>query len=426
MYSQDRTYLLKQNEALFQATLMEFSKNPYDIASTNVIIKNSSYNKGSFYYRFKAKEDIYYALIDYVYTKNLALFNKDNLKLQDITDPIQLIDILFRYTKALANEDTHYFDLLKRIHHENKTLKQDIKTNCLESFQSRVFDRLRDLLVEYDYTELLINNINSILYTYLDDFNHLDEDLKSIKTFLFKNQRMVTTHLSNETLFFSELPEFLNYILVSDLMYDLSYYEEYRIKRQLLNESDTLSEIRSLFKIETITLEKVIESGMNRNARDFSDLINLNHLNYANKDYSTLTQFEKIVVLTVYNIFLGKEYIIFDHLFDGIEFKDLKYLLTDLLPKASLVNKVIVIDQFAMPSLLVKYNTYKVVDHNFMNINLNNSKLNDETLFIEYLESDTINNVTMDKSSNDFIDFIRNNTIISITSKHKISLKDIM
>ena len=85
MLTADRTYLLKQNQALFEATLDEFSSKPYDLASTNIIIKNSDYNKGSFYYRFKTKYDIYFALIDYIYTLGVASLNSSEVHLGNIS-----------------------------------------------------------------------------------------------------------------------------------------------------------------------------------------------------------------------------------------------------------------------------------------------------------------------------------------------------
>lgn len=425
MYSKDRTYLLKQNEALFQATLSEFSAKPYDVASTNVIIKESSYNKGSFYYRFKAKEDIYYALIDYVFTKSIALFHKDGLKLSNQTDPEKIIDLLFRYTKSLYDEDPRFFELLVRIHHESKTLKQAILNNCIESFQLRTINRLREVLIHYDYKELLINNINSILYTHFDNFDALEDELSSIKQYLFKNQRIITENISSDTLYFSELPNYLNYVLIDELTYDLSYFDEYRIKRQLLNEEVTLEEIKNLFKIEVVTLDKVIDSGLLRNSRDLSDLLTIEALDFAHIEYSKLSYFQRIVLLTIYNTFLGKEYIIFDTLLENVNFSELIVLLNQILPKVSKVSKIIVLDKSIYPSLAKDYSTYKIVDQQFDAIHIQDYQWEGHLCFVEYIEDFQRKSLTMDITSEAFFNLIRYNQIIQIRSTSLLRFKDI-
>lgn len=48
---------------MLSAALAEFSKNSFEDASLNSIIKNSGISKGTFYYHFKNKEDIYFSLL---------------------------------------------------------------------------------------------------------------------------------------------------------------------------------------------------------------------------------------------------------------------------------------------------------------------------------------------------------------------------
>ena len=53
----------KSREALMEESLNEFCENNYEIASLNRIIKNAKVSKGSFYYHFKNKEDLYQHLL---------------------------------------------------------------------------------------------------------------------------------------------------------------------------------------------------------------------------------------------------------------------------------------------------------------------------------------------------------------------------
>ena len=67
--SKDKTQVLLNNPEVYEETLNEFSSKSYDLASVNEIIKKSKYNKGSFYYRFKDKFELYISLLDYVFVQ---------------------------------------------------------------------------------------------------------------------------------------------------------------------------------------------------------------------------------------------------------------------------------------------------------------------------------------------------------------------
>lgn len=53
----------KNREALLEAALIEFCTYSYEAASLNQIIKESGSSKGSFYYHFENKEDLYIQLL---------------------------------------------------------------------------------------------------------------------------------------------------------------------------------------------------------------------------------------------------------------------------------------------------------------------------------------------------------------------------
>ncbi|NLY19556.1 MAG: TetR family transcriptional regulator [Clostridiaceae bacterium] len=54
---------LETNNSLFEAALTEFSMHSFRNASLNNIIKEAGMHKGSFYYRFFNKLDLYLSLI---------------------------------------------------------------------------------------------------------------------------------------------------------------------------------------------------------------------------------------------------------------------------------------------------------------------------------------------------------------------------
>ncbi|MGB0384315.1 MAG: TetR/AcrR family transcriptional regulator [Ardenticatenaceae bacterium] len=62
----------EHREALFDAALEEFAGKGYDRASINGILKVAGMSKGQFYYHFKNKEGLYFALIDVLIARKRA------------------------------------------------------------------------------------------------------------------------------------------------------------------------------------------------------------------------------------------------------------------------------------------------------------------------------------------------------------------
>jgi|GEM_PF-2944040 len=72
---EDKTYFLRKNAALFEASLEAFSMAPYDGASLNDIIRVSGMNKGSFYYHYADKFDLYLALVNAMFVEQKNTIN---------------------------------------------------------------------------------------------------------------------------------------------------------------------------------------------------------------------------------------------------------------------------------------------------------------------------------------------------------------
>ena len=65
---------LDQSAALYEATLTEFAERSFREASLNEILKAAGMNKGSFYYRFSDKMELYLSLIYRVAMEKMRLF----------------------------------------------------------------------------------------------------------------------------------------------------------------------------------------------------------------------------------------------------------------------------------------------------------------------------------------------------------------
>lgn len=189
MKIRDRSYLLRQNDALFEATLDEFSGKPFNLASTNTIIKQSNYNKGSFYYRFKAKEDIYFALIDYVYTISISLYRAKPLDQAEEMDFYVLVKAAFENIRQLWIMDPRYVALLRRIQAEDEEFLVWLEASCIESQMKRFEQRLQVVMAPFDKfnRQLVFKVYKHLLLHYFSDYNQVgfDQEVALISQYLY-------------------------------------------------------------------------------------------------------------------------------------------------------------------------------------------------------------------------------------------------
>lgn len=61
-----------KRERLINSALTEFGNNPFEKASTNVIVKNAGISKGLLYHYFDSKELLYEYLVDFYFTKTIS------------------------------------------------------------------------------------------------------------------------------------------------------------------------------------------------------------------------------------------------------------------------------------------------------------------------------------------------------------------
>ncbi len=160
MIVDDKTYFLKSNIALYIETLREFSAKPFEVASLNNIIKNSEFNKGSFYYRFNDKFDLYCALLSDVLLKQSDYYDlvlktsSDNHYLKNI------LVILFNSNYSLMQENKMFIDFLKFFYEEDDDFKNKVYINTGKP----IFESIKDLIVESLKTQDHFELSNSIIF----------------------------------------------------------------------------------------------------------------------------------------------------------------------------------------------------------------------------------------------------------------------
>lgn len=77
----------ERRQEVIDAALKEFSEKGYKGASLNNILKEAQISKGTFYYHFKNKEDLYFFLIE-ILIEEKKRFMKDRIKPEDFNEDI--------------------------------------------------------------------------------------------------------------------------------------------------------------------------------------------------------------------------------------------------------------------------------------------------------------------------------------------------
>ncbi len=187
---------LKNREALMEASLNEFSETSFDQASLNRIIKNAGVSKGSFYYHFQNKEDLYRHLLKesveakWTFIHHYSAENQLDFEAMDIFDKFMFqarAGILF------ADEYPRFNGLASMFAKEKGT---EIYDKVIEDLGGDSDLMLRDMILdaykkgqldtgfEIEFIEIMISK----LFGKFDEFfgleENLDDRLKHLETFV--------------------------------------------------------------------------------------------------------------------------------------------------------------------------------------------------------------------------------------------------
>lgn len=174
----DKTYYLKSNISLYLATLEEFSKMPFQFASLNEIIKQGNFNKGSFYYRFDDKYDLYLALISDLIIKQYDYIEKLKSVTLDLKSLKSYISILFESQFELYQENSKFIQLLELFSNESSDLKSRVYSivgkSIIEIFCEIFPNYLYELQLSKDTINIFVNQVKS---TYFNLTNILGQNI---------------------------------------------------------------------------------------------------------------------------------------------------------------------------------------------------------------------------------------------------------
>ncbi len=184
----------ERREELINAALIEFGDKGYDNASLNNILKEAGISKGTFYYHFKNKENLYIYLFDILAEEKMKFFN-EKIRVEDFNkDIFTLLKIMSKvgaefarcrpeidrfsssYLRDLNNpildkvkekydlKDNDYLDILIDKAYERGELREDLPKTFIKNIIAYLLTNLHDITKVIDVDEYAIE------VNYLIDF----------------------------------------------------------------------------------------------------------------------------------------------------------------------------------------------------------------------------------------------------------------
>lgn len=132
---------LLSNKILWECALDAFSAQSYREASLNDIIKNAGINKGSFYYRFYDKMDLYLSLLSCMGNEKLAFFKEHYTNNQSI-DFFDLLKDKVVLSLRFAQQEPRYNGLWKRILVEDPMIRSQVSDEFSDLSQNVLFEEV--------------------------------------------------------------------------------------------------------------------------------------------------------------------------------------------------------------------------------------------------------------------------------------------
>jgi len=180
----------EKKDILIEVALDEFTSKSYEKASLNNIIKNAGISKGTFYYHFKDKQELYLYLLmaageaQVEFTNKLLRERAEEYRGRDI---FQKIKLQFQIAGEFAAAYPQYYGLINMVLKEEKNeINNDIKS-LFESSTDIWLDRaIERALEDREFNNRFSNDfIKKIMrYMYINYFDIFVDDNFEMSDFL--------------------------------------------------------------------------------------------------------------------------------------------------------------------------------------------------------------------------------------------------
>lgn len=178
----------EKHNRIVEASIEEFSSNPYEVASINQIVKHSGIAKGSFYQYFENKEDLYKYLVEICEVEK-ELYINIAIKRTRYVNFFEKTKEVYKSMMRFSEENPRYAAVLDHI---NRIDDLDIKNEILESIEldkSNVFTKLLEEGIEEG--ELKSNLDTEFVASLFLSINVFLKDYRETKGVLFDYESKV-------------------------------------------------------------------------------------------------------------------------------------------------------------------------------------------------------------------------------------------
>ena len=339
----DKTQILLSNPELFKASIEEFSTNSFAIASTNEIIKKSKINKGSFYYRFTNKEELFIALADHIIVTQIDLFNQRSISLNNLDS---LSDVLFEffYNLYLLNKfDTSFYNFIVK-HLYDKDSVNLINSSCIEPiyFRFKVKINTFSTISNFQYISVLVDNLYQNFPDILLNSSNIESDLKSFVEFvLVKQEENKTNKALNLESFHPN--ENLIFLLTKDQ--NLFFNDKFHtLLSNYVNLKTVYKNLKKMSGVHILlSYNKLLANLIKNSYKDISHLSVLfnEKLEYS---YNSNKEFKKILSILIY-LSVKEVDIVIDQTINILSKSLQQTIFHEILPILSKTSKIVVLSE---------------------------------------------------------------------------------
>ncbi|SDY74165.1 transcriptional regulator, TetR family [Proteiniborus ethanoligenes] len=171
--------VFEKKEELIEAAVNEFGERGYENASLNNILKEAGISKGTFYYHFKNKEDLYFYLISMFIEEKKSFFT-NNIKPEDFNKSI--FDLLKIMTEAGLKFASQSPNISRFSETFMKERDSEINRKMLERFSFKNNNYFESLIenayskgeLRKDIPKSFVKHIITYLFTHLQDIVRIE------------------------------------------------------------------------------------------------------------------------------------------------------------------------------------------------------------------------------------------------------------
>lgn len=176
----------KENE-LYENAYAEFSEKGYEKASLNNILKKTGISKGTFYYHFKNKEDLYIKLLHMAFDKKKEVMNDIYNKYPDTTDIFKIMEMQAEAFVKYAFENKLFYKFSVSFSKEKGTDIYEKVFSSAEEQKNEIIDKIiktgiKNGSIRKDLPESFLKNALIYFFFHAQEFIDFFSDFNDKET----------------------------------------------------------------------------------------------------------------------------------------------------------------------------------------------------------------------------------------------------